>query len=55
MILTVRLESKVTNILVMDPQNGEILGGKFEPYDLNEPMDEKKLLSLYSQSEELMK
>lgn len=47
-----KIGSKVTNILVMDPQNGEILGmANSNPYDLNEPMDEKKLLSLYSQSE----
>lgn len=47
-----KIGSKVTNILVMDPQNGEILGmASSNPYDLNEPMDEKKLLSLYSQSE----
>ena len=47
-----KIGSKVTNILVMNPQNGEILGmASSNPYDLNEPMDEKKLLSLYSQSE----
>ena len=47
-----KIGSKVTNVLVMDPQNGEILGmASSNPYDLNEPMDEKKLLSLYSQSE----
>ena len=47
-----KIGSKVTNILVMDPQNGEILGmASSNPYDLNEPIDEKKLLSLYSQSE----
>ena len=44
--------SKVTNILVMNPQNGEILGMTSSyPYNLNKPMDEKSLLSLYSQSE----
>lgn len=44
--------SEGTNILVMNPQNGEILGmASSNPYDLNEPMDEKKLLSMYSQSE----
>lgn len=47
-----KIGSKVTNILVMNPQNGEILGmASSNPYNLNEPMDEKKLLSLYSQSE----
>lgn len=47
-----KIGSKVTNILVMNPQNGEILGmASSNPYDLNQPMDEKKLLSLYSQSE----
>lgn len=47
-----KIGSKVTNVLVMDPQNGEILGmASSNSYDLNEPMDEKKLLSLYSQSE----
>lgn len=47
-----KIGSKVTNILVMNPQNGEILGmASSNPYDLNKPMDEKKLLSLYSQSE----
>ena len=44
--------SEATNILVMNPQNGEILGmASSNPYNLNEPMDEKMLLSLYSQSE----
>ena len=47
-----KIGSKVTNILVMNPQNGEILGmASSNPYNLNDPMDEKKLLSLYSQSE----
>lgn len=47
-----KIGSKVTNILVMNPQNGEILGmASSNPYNLNKPMDEKKLLSLYSQSE----
>ena len=47
-----KIGSKVTNVLVMNPQNGEILGmASSNPYNLNEPMDEKKLLSLYSQSE----
>ncbi len=36
----------------MNPQNGEILGMTSSyPYNLNKPMDEKSLLSLYSQSE----
>lgn len=47
-----KIGSKVTNILVMNPQNGEILGMTSSyPYNLNKPMDEKSLLSLYSQSE----
>lgn len=47
-----KIGSKVTNILVMNPQNGEILGMTSSyPYNLNKPMDEKNLLSLYSQSE----
>lgn len=47
-----KIGSKVTNVLVMNPQNGEILGmASSNPYNLNEPMDEKALLSLYSQSE----
>lgn len=47
-----KIGSKVTNILVMDPQNGEILGmASSNPYNLNDPMNEKALLSLYSQSE----
>nr|WP_296189992.1 penicillin-binding protein 2 [uncultured Anaerobutyricum sp.] len=47
-----KIGSKVTNILVMNPQNGEILGmASSHPYNLNDPMDEKELLSLYSQSE----
>ena len=47
-----KIGSKVTNILVMDPQSGEILGmASSNPYDLNDPMDEKKLLALYSQNE----
>ena len=47
-----KIGSKVTNILVMNPQNGEVLGMTSSyPYNLNEPMNEKSLLSLYSQSE----
>lgn len=47
-----KIGSKVTNILVMNPQNGEILGmASSYPYNLNKPMDEKSLLSLYSQNE----
>lgn len=47
-----KIGSKVTNILVMNPQNGEILGMTSSyPYNLNKPMDEKSFLSLYSQSE----
>ena len=47
-----KIGSKVTNVLVMNPQNGEILGmASSNPYNLNNPMNEKKLLSLYSQSE----
>lgn len=47
-----KIGSKMTNILVMNPQNGEILGmASSNPYNLNDPYDEKKLLSLYSQSE----
>lgn len=47
-----KIGSKVTNVLVMNPQNGEILGmASSNPYNLNDPMDEKNLLSLYSQGE----
>lgn len=47
-----KIGSKMTNVLVMNPQNGEILGmASSNPYNLNDPYDEKKLLSLYSQSE----
>lgn len=47
-----KIGSKVTNVLVMNPQNGEILGmASSNPYNLNDPMDEKALLALYSQSE----
>lgn len=47
-----KIGSKVTNILVMNPQNGEILGMTSSyPYNLNKPMNEKSLLSLYSQSD----
>ena len=38
-----KIGSKVTNILVMNPQNGEILGMTSSyPYNLNKPMDEKR-------------
>ena len=44
--------SKMTSILVMNPQNGEILGmASSNPYDLNEPMNETQLLNLFSQNE----
>ena len=44
--------SKMTSILVMDPRDGSVLGmASSNPYNLNDPMDEKKLLSLYSQKE----
>ena len=44
--------SKTTSVLVMNPQNGEILGmASSNPYDLNNPMDESQLLNLFSQNE----
>ncbi len=44
--------SKMTSILVMDPRNGEVLGmASSNPYDLNDPMNEKNLLQLFSQEE----
>ncbi|MCD8020710.1 MAG: penicillin-binding protein 2 [Clostridiales bacterium] len=44
--------SAMTSILVMNPQNGEILAmASSNPYDLNDYMNEEYLLSLYSQSE----
>lgn len=44
--------SKVTSILVMNPQNGEILGmASSNGYDPNKPMEEKNLLSYYSQAQ----
>ncbi len=44
--------SKETSILVMNPQNGEILAmASSNPYNLNQPMNEEELLSLYSQTE----
>ena len=45
-------QAERVSILLMNPQNGEILGMTSSyPYNLNKPMDEKSLLSLYSQSE----
>ena len=44
--------SKGTNILVMNPQTGEILGmAGSHPYNLNTPMDEENLKMLFSQDE----
>ena len=44
--------SKMTSVLVMNPQNVEILGmASSNPYNLNDPMDESQLLKLFSQSE----
>ncbi len=44
--------SKTTSILVMDPQNGEVLGmASSYPYDLNDPMNEESLKQLYSEEE----
>lgn len=44
--------SKMTSILVMNPQNGEILGmASSNPYNLNDPMDESQLLKLFSRNE----
>ena len=44
--------SKMTSILVMDPQNGEVLGmASSNPYDLNDPMNEDNLRMLYSEEE----
>lgn len=41
--------SKMTSILVMDPNNGEILGmASSHPYNLNDPMNEDALHALYS-------
>ena len=45
-------QAERVSILLINPQNGEILGMTSSyPYNLNKPMDEKSLLSLYSQSE----
>lgn len=44
--------SKVTSVLVMNPQNGEILGmASSNPYNLNEPMNEEPLRKIFSQKE----
>lgn len=44
--------SKMTSILVMDPQNGDVLGmASSNPYDLNDPMNEENLRMLYSEEE----
>lgn len=44
--------SKMTSILVMNPNNGEVLAmASSNPYDLNSPMQEKYLLSIFSQKE----
>ncbi len=44
--------SKTTNNVVMNPQNGEILGmASSNPYNLNDPQDESLLLAYYSQEE----
>lgn len=44
--------SKVTSVLVMNPQNGEILGmASSNPYNLNEPMNEEPLREIFSQKE----
>lgn len=44
--------SKGSSILVMDPNNGEVLGmANSNKYDLEHPRDEKALLSKYSQSQ----
>lgn len=41
-----------TNILVMNPQTGEILGmAGSHPYNLNEPMEEENLRMIFSQTE----
>ncbi|MDO5146812.1 MAG: penicillin-binding protein 2 [Eubacteriales bacterium] len=44
--------SKMTSILVMNPQNGEVLGmASSNPYDLNTPSADEHLLSIFSQEE----
>ena len=44
--------SEMTSILVMNPQNGEILGmASSNPYNLNEPMSENALRSIYSEKQ----
>lgn len=44
--------SKTTSILVMDPQNGDVLGmASSYPYDLNDPMNEESLRQLYSEED----
>lgn len=44
--------SKNTSILVMDPNNGEILGMTSSyPYDLNKPRDTEALLGKYTEAE----
>ena len=44
--------SKETSVLVMNPQNGEILGmASSNPYNLNKPQDEDLLKGMYSEEE----
>ncbi len=47
-----KVGSEMTSILVMNPQNGEILGmASSNPYNLNTPMDESVLRSIFSETE----
>ena len=47
-----KVGSEMTSILVMDPQSGEILGmASSNPYNLNEPMSEDALRSIFSSNQ----
>jgi len=47
-----RVGSEMTSILVMDPNNGEILAmASSNPFDLNDPMDEKYLKMIYTDAQ----
>lgn len=47
-----KIGSSNTSVLVMNPQNGEILAmASSNPFDLNDPMNEEELKSLYTQEE----
>lgn len=47
-----KIGSNNTSVLVMDPNSGEILAmASSNPYDLNDPMNEKELESIYTKEE----